>query len=256
MEGKRFDGKAVMVTGAANGIGREIASAFAFAGAKVSLVDRDGEALEAAVAELADKGFEVAGVEADLSSAADCQRAVDETAARFGRFDVLVNNAGGSAHTSVHIEEVSEEDFDRVIGWNVKSTYFCIKASLPHFRAAGGGSIVNMGAIAGRAGTELLPPQYSAAKAGVIGLTRNLARHLGPDGIRVNIVSPGFIRSGARVEAIWNGRENAEEVLRMIPLRRRGQMSEIADAVMFLAGEESSYVTGAVIDVNGGFFCV
>jgi NAD(P)-dependent dehydrogenase (short-subunit alcohol dehydrogenase family) len=181
---------------------------------------------------------------------------VDQTAERFGRFDVLVNNAGGSAYTSLHIEEVSEEDFDRVIGWNVKSTYFCIKAALPHFRAAGGGAVVNMGAIAGRAGTELLPPQYSAAKAGVIGLTRNLARHLGPEGIRVNIVSPGFIRSGARVEAIWNTRENPAEVLAQIPLRRRGEMSEIADAVMFLAGEESSYVTGAVIDVNGGFFCV
>ncbi|HEX8580840.1 MAG TPA: SDR family NAD(P)-dependent oxidoreductase [Acidimicrobiales bacterium] len=256
MDRKRFDGKAVMVTGAANGIGREIASAFALEGARVSLVDRDGEALETAVGELADKGFDVFGVHADLSSADECRRAVDQTAERFGRFDVLVNNAGGSAYTSLHIEEVSEEDFDRVIGWNVKSTYFCIKAALPHFRAAGGGAVVNMGAIAGRAGTELLPPQYSAAKAGVIGLTRNLARHLGPEGIRVNIVSPGFIRSGARVEAIWNTRENPAEVLAQIPLRRRGEMSEIADAVMFLAGEESSYVTGAVIDVNGGFFCV
>lgn len=256
MEGKRFDGKAVMVTGAANGIGREIATAFALAGAKVSLVDRDGEALEAAVADLADKGLAAHGVHADLSSAAACKRAVDETAERFGRFDVLVNNAGGSAHTSLHIEEVSEEDFDRVVAWNVKSTYFCIQAALPHFRAAGTGVIVNMAAISGRAGTELLPPQYSAVKAGVIGLTRNLARHFGPEGIRVNVVSPGFIRSGARVEAIWNGRENPQQVLGMIPLRRRGEMSEIADAVMFLAGEESSYVTGAVLDVNGGFFCV
>lgn len=256
MEGKRFDGKAVMVTGAANGIGQEIATAFALAGAKVSLVDRDGEALEAAVAALADKGLPAHGVHADLSSAAACKRAVDETAERFGRFDVLVNNAGGSAYTSVRIEEVSEEDFHRVVDWNLKSTYFCIQAALPHFRAAGGGVVVNMGAIAGRAGTELLPPQYSAVKAGVIGLTRNLARHLGPEGIRVNVVSPGFIRSGARVEAIWNGRENPEQVLGMVPLRRRGEMSEIADAVMFLAGDESSYVTGAVIDVNGGFFCV
>lgn len=256
MEQRRFDGKAVMVTGAANGIGREIASAFAVAGANVSMVDRDGEALDVAVAALTDKGLPVVGVVADLSSAADCRRAVEETVAAFGRFDVLVNNAGGSAHTSLHIEEVSEEDFDRVMGWNVKSTYFCTQAALPHFRAAGGGAIVNMGAIAGRAGTELLPPQYSAAKAGVMGLTRNLARHLGPDGIRVNVVSPGFIRSGARVEAIWNSREDPEQVLGMIPLRRRGEMPEIADAVLFLASDESSYVTGAVLDVNGGFFCV
>lgn len=255
-ESKRFDGKAVMVTGAAQGIGAEIATAFAVQGALLSVVDRDGEALEAALHRLSDKGFDVLGIRADLSSAAECQRAVDETAARFGRFDVLVNNAGGSAYTSLHIEEVSEEDFDRVMGWNVKSTYFCIQAALPHFRSAGAGVIVNMGAIAGRAGTELLPPQYSAAKAGVIGLTRNLARHLGPDHIRVNLVSPGFIRSGARVEAIWNSREDPEQVLSMIPLRRRGENSEIADAVLFLAGDESSYVTGAVIDVNGGFFCV
>jgi 3-oxoacyl-[acyl-carrier protein] reductase len=256
MERRRFDGKAVMVTGAANGIGREIATAFALAGAKVALVDRDGEALAGAVAELADKGLEAHGIEVDLSSAAACRRAVDETASTFGRFDVLVNNAGGSAYTSLHIEEVGEEDFQRVVDWNLKSTYFCIQAALPHFRAAGGGVVVNMGAIAGRAGTELLPPQYSAVKAGVIGLTRNLARHLGPEGIRLNVVSPGFIRSGARVEAIWNSRENPQEVLAQVPLRRRGQMSEIADAVMFLASDESSYVTGAVLDVNGGFFCV
>jgi len=248
--------RSVIVTGAAQGIGRELATTFALGGDSVGLVDRDGTALDDTVRALRDAGLRVEPVVAELGVPAEAAAAVDRLAATLGRLDVLVNNAGGSAHTPLRFEDVTEEDFDRVVDWNLKSTFFATAAAVPHLRAAGGGSVVNISAIAGRAGTELLPPQYSAAKAGVIGLTRNLARHLGPDGIRVNSVAPGFIKSGSRVEAIWHDREDPTQVLAMIPLRRRGEMSEVAAAVMFLATDASSYITGAVIDVNGGFFCL
>lgn len=251
-----FDGSPVMVTGAAQGIGRDIATTFALHGARVALVDRDGAALAPVVAELAAKDLPVEGVAVDVSTWKGAEAAIDATVTAFGDLAVLVNNAGGSAYTSVDIDEVDEEGLDRVLAWNIKTSFLCTKAALPHLRARGGGSVVNIGAIAGRAGTELLPPQYSAAKAGVMGLTRNLARHLGPEGIRVNCVSPGFTRSGARVEAIWEGREDQTAILAAIPLRRRAECSEVTAAVLFLASEAGSYITGAVLDVNGGFFCV
>ena len=127
-------------------------------------------------------------------------------------------------------------------------------SALPHLRTRGG-SIINMGSIAGRGGTELVSPQYSAAKAAIIGMTRNLARHLGPDGIRVNVIAPGFIKSGPRIEEIWRNRNEAE-VLKQVPLRRRGELSDVTDVALFLASDASRYVTGAVLDVNGGFFAV
>jgi NAD(P)-dependent dehydrogenase (short-subunit alcohol dehydrogenase family) len=251
-----FDGTPVLVTGAAQGIGREVAGAFAERGARVALVDRDAGALEAVTADLSAKGFEVVGIAQDVASWPGASRAVERAASALDGLAVLVNNAGGSAYTSVDIDEVDEEDLDRVLAWNIKTTFLCTKAALVPMRSRGGGSVVNIGAIAGRAGTELLPPQYSAAKAGVIGLTRSLARHLGPESIRVNCVSPGFTRSGPRVEAIWESREDQAAILSMIPLRRRGECSEVAACVLFLSADAASYVTGAVLDVNGGFFCV
>ncbi len=251
-----LSGRAAMVTGAAQGIGERIAARLAEAGARVALADREAGLLAEAVRRLTDAGHAVHGVAAELGHAAHAAGAVDDAARWAGRLDILVNCAGGSAHTPLHIEEVCEEDFDRVLSWNLKSTFFCTQAALPHFDRQGGGVVVNIGAISGRAGTDLLAPQYSAAKAGVIGLTRNLACHLGPRNVRVNAVAPGFIRSGPRVEALWNSRPDPEEVLSRIPMRRRGTMEEVAESVLFCASPSSAYITGAVIDVNGGFFCV
>lgn len=251
-----FDGIPVVVTGAAQGIGRQIATCFAESGAAVALVDRDAEVLEKCTKGLADVGLVVVPVHHDVATWDGAHAAIGEAADALGGITVLVNNAGGSAFTPLTIDAVDEEGLDRVLAWNIKTSFLCTKAALPHLRRAGGASVVNIGAIAGRAGTELLPPHYSAAKAGVIGLTRSLARHLGPDLIRVNCVAPGFTHSGARVEAIWREREDQEAILRSIPLRRRGEMDEVAAAVLFLASSQASYVTGTVIDVNGGFFCV
>lgn len=244
--------KVAIVTGAARGLGYAIASTLGGHGAKVVISDLDGDGVGEAAARLRKENVEVVAVTGNAALVPDVERLVSAAIEAFGRIDILVNNAGGSAHTPLRMEEVTEEDFDRVMSWNVRGTFFCTKVALPHLKSRGG-AIVNMASISGRAGSELVSPQYSAAKAAIIGMTRNLAKHLGPHNIRVNVIAPGFIRSGPRTDAIWRTR-NEEEVLKLVPLRRRGEMDDIAQSALFLASDASKYVTGAVIDVNGGFF--
>jgi 3-oxoacyl-[acyl-carrier protein] reductase len=243
--------KVTVVTGAARGLGYNIASMLGRHGSKIVICDLDSEGVRAAETQLRGEGIEVKAIVGNVASVPDIEAMIAATIAQFGKLDVLVNNAGGSAHTPLQIEDVSEEDFDRVMSWNARGTFFCIKAALPHLKVRGG-AIVNMASIAGRAGNELLSPQYSASKGAIIAMTRNLARHLGPHRIRVNVIAPGFIKSGPRAEAIWQKRDE-KHVLNQVPLRRRGEMDEIGKAALFLASEASSYTTGAVIDVNGGF---
>lgn len=224
----------VVVTGAAAGIGAVITTHLAATGWQVAAVDRDADGLDRLAGAAPDRDLVV--VQAELEHSAQAKAAVDEAVARLGGLDGLVNNAGGSAHTALRFEEVDEVQFYRVVGWNLKSAFFCTQAALRHLRASVAPSIVNIGAIAGRAGTDLLPAQYSAAKAGVIGFTRNVACQLGPEGIRVNVVSPGFTISGERVERLWREREDQEQILRRIPLRRRGCSEEVAGGVAYLLG--------------------
>jgi NAD(P)-dependent dehydrogenase (short-subunit alcohol dehydrogenase family) len=246
-----LDGRTAIVTGAARGLGLAIAERLGDAGARLLIADLDSDELARAATELGKRGFEVTTVAGNVAEEETIARVNREALARFGRIDILVNNAGGSAHTPLRIEDVTTEHFDRVIDWNLRSSFFLIQKTLPALRSQGG-SIVNMASIAGRAGCELVSPQYSAVKAGIVGLTRNLAHHLGPDGIRVNAIAPGFIKSGPRAEAIWQSRDETK-VLGRVPLRRRGEMDDIAAAALFLASDESRYVTGVVLDVNGGF---
>lgn len=249
-----LNGKVALVTGAARGLGLAIASVLGQNGARLLVSDLDADGIREAEAGLRKEGIEAKSAVCNVASVPDVESMIAAAIKEFGRIDVLVNNAGGSAHTPLRIEDVTEEHFDRVMSWNVRGTFFCIKAALPHLKERGG-SIVNMASIAGRAGTELVSPQYSAAKAGIIGMTRNLARHLGPHQIRVNVIAPGFIKSGPRAEAIWRTRDESL-VLNQVPLRRRGEMDEVGKAALFLASDASSYTTGCVIDVNGGFFTV
>jgi NAD(P)-dependent dehydrogenase (short-subunit alcohol dehydrogenase family) len=158
--------------------------------------------LQFAVQQLKDAGLHAIGVECDISTMEGARRVVDTTVAEWGQLDVLVNNAGSGAGTPLRIEEVTEEHFDKVFDWNVRSAFFCSKAALPYLERRKG-TIVNLSSIAGRAGFDLVSPQYSASKAAVLGLTRNLAAHVGAGGVRVNAVAPGFIRTGPRQEAIW-----------------------------------------------------
>jgi len=246
--------RVAIVTGAARGLGLSMAEHLGAQGARVVICDLDGPACEDARAGLQAQGIDAHAATCNVASAAEVDALMQTCIDRYGRLDILINNAGGSAHTPLRIEDVTEEHFDRVMDWNVRGTFLCIQRALPHLKVRGG-SVVNISSIAGRSGTELVSPQYSAAKAAIVGLTRNLAKHLGPHGIRVNAIAPGFIKSGARVEAVWKTRDESA-VLNAVALRRRGEMPEIGQAAVFLASDMSSYITGAVLDVNGGFMMV
>lgn len=245
--------RVAIVTGAARGIGLGIAQSFANVGAKVVICDLDVPAVEAAVAGLKQAGFEAHGVAGDVSRKADVRRIVDATLAAYGQLDILVNNAGGSAETSNHIDLVTEADYDKVLDWNVRSTFLMCQTALPALRASKG-AVINMASLSGQIGRAMFSPPYSAAKAAVIGLTRNLAKHYGPSGVRVNAIAPGVIRSGPRFDAIWAALDQ-DSVLRDIALQRLGQPDEIADVAVFLASNLSRYVNGVVVNVDGGQLC-
>jgi len=247
-----LSGAAAIVTGAARGLGLATAHELGKAGAKILIADLDGPQCQASVNELVAEGIDADAHEANIGGQAQSERLIKHCVERYGRIDILVNNAGSGAGTPLRIEEVTEEHFDRVMEWNVRSAFFCSKAVLPHMRAQGGGSIVNLTSIAGRAGFDLVSPQYSASKAAIVGLTQNLAKTVGRDGIRVNAVAPGFIKTGPRQEAIWQSYDE-DAVLRDVALGRRGEPSDVAQAVLYLASAASKYVTGAIIDVNGGY---
>ncbi|XAH21987.1 SDR family NAD(P)-dependent oxidoreductase [Xylophilus sp. GW821-FHT01B05] len=250
----RLDGRVAMVTGGARGIGLAIGQRLASEGASVVLCDLDTAALDAARSELSAQGHRVHTVTGSVAISADVARMVAEATGNFGRLDILFNNAGGGAGTPPTLDEVTEADYDKVMDWNMRGTFLCIKAAAGALRASRG-AVINMASTAGQFGWSHFSPQYSAAKAAIIGITRNLAKHLGPDGVRVNAVAPGFIRSGPRFDKIWEDTDRAY-VMRQIALGRVGDTAELADVVLFLASDQSRYVTGTVINVDGGLLAI
>jgi 3-oxoacyl-[acyl-carrier protein] reductase len=177
------------------------------------------------------------------------RQAVDAIMARWGRVDVLVNNAGGFAVIR-RTEEIPEEEWDAILRLNLTSTFLCSKAVLPIMRRQGSGRIVNLSSVVGRAGAVLVTSHYAAAKAGILGFTRHLAREVAAAGIAVNAVAPGTTAT-ERFRAL----RSAEETRRLaesVPLRRIAEPDEIAACVLFLASDAARYITGATLDVNGG----
>jgi NAD(P)-dependent dehydrogenase (short-subunit alcohol dehydrogenase family) len=248
----RLKNRVALVTGSAKGIGRAIAVALANEGAQVVVNDIDEAAIAKTVAEIEAKSNATMGIKGDVTSATDVASMVNRIKERFGRIDILVNNAGGSMNHSVHLLELSEEMWDNVVDLNLKSTFLVSKAVLPIMIQQGSGNIVNISSLAGRYGNETARPHYSAAKAGVLGLTRHMAREFGPQGIRVNAVCPGYCFSGDRIAEVWAKRPNKDQMIATVALRRVSTPDEQADVVVFLASDESRYVTGATIDVAGG----
>jgi 3-oxoacyl-[acyl-carrier protein] reductase len=250
--------KVILITGGALGLGRATATYLAPAGACLVLADRDGQGAARAAAELG-VGKRAMGMAVDVLNYDEVQEMVRATVARFGRLDGLVNTVGGSSGHGVKgartIEELDLADWDRTMDLNVKSVFYCCRAAIPALRAAGSGRIVNTSSIAGRSQSQLGGPQYAAAKAAVIGFTRQLAFQLAADNITVNAVAPGPSLS-ERVAAIWEQRAEADrqQILARIPLARLGELPELAAAVAFLLSDSAGYITGHTIDVNGGLY--
>lgn len=251
--GARFEGKVALVTGGAGGLGRTVGVQLAREGATVAVGDVDRAGAEKIAAQLGDGAI---AVELDVADEQSIDAAFVRVGEELGGLDVLVNLAGGSLGTPRDLPEIEPQHYDRVLAVNLRGTFLCCQAAVPAMERGGGGSIVNVSSIAGRGTTPVTGVPYAAAKAGVLGLTRRLAREVGPQGIRVNAVAPGLFLSGPRLQAMWDGLADAEraEVLDAIPLRRMPELEEAARPILFLASDDASYVTGIVLDVNGGRF--
>jgi NAD(P)-dependent dehydrogenase (short-subunit alcohol dehydrogenase family) len=249
-----FTGKTVVVTGGSGGLGRRIVTRFAELGANVVIADVDGDSARDLAGDLNVAGHTTLAVGVDVTSEESVRALVTQSVSTFGQIDVLINNAGGSLGTPRDLQEISASDFDLVLNVNLKGAFLCCQASVPHMPQ--GSAIVNISSIGGRSTTPVTGVPYAAAKAGVLGLTRRLAREVGPVGIRVNAIAPGLFLSGDRLEGMWASLSADErtEVLDAIPLRRLPDPSEAVGPILFLASGLSSYITGAVLDVNGGRF--
>jgi NAD(P)-dependent dehydrogenase (short-subunit alcohol dehydrogenase family) len=243
-----------MITGAAQGMGLAIARGLYREGAKVLLMDVNEEAVVAAAKDIDSDGTRALGRRADVTKVEEAQALVKELKARWGSVDILVNNAGGALHTPHVLEEIQEKDWNLVVDVNLKGTFLCCQAVIPEMAKQGKGVIVNMSALAGHWRASLAGVQYVAAKAGVEGLTRQLAYDWGKSGIRVNAIAPTVTMTGDRIQGLWEAKSDEEKkkVLSAIPLGRLGTMEEVASAVVFLASDESSFITGITLDVNGG----
>jgi NAD(P)-dependent dehydrogenase (short-subunit alcohol dehydrogenase family) len=248
----RLAGKSAVITGGGTGIGQAIALAFAREGAQVAVAGRRKEKLDETLHLLQQAGCSALALECDVTKAADTQRVVKSAEDVFGKVNVLVNSAGALSVSTV--ENITEEDWDRVMATNVRGPFLMSRAALPAMRRAGGGSIINVGSVLGIVAIRDRAA-YCASKGGVSMLTKAMALDHAQDNIRVNCVCPSIVESDmtrnlfAETEA---GRQAGESRLASIPLGRFGKPADIAGLAVFLASEESSWMTGTVIPVDGG----
>ncbi|QIQ21370.1 SDR family NAD(P)-dependent oxidoreductase [Zophobihabitans entericus] len=240
--------KVAIVTGAASprGLGRSTAKLFAENGAKVVIIDLNEEASVLAAKEL---GAEHLGLAANVADEKDVERAIEQVIAKYGRVDVLVNNAGISQ--PLKIMDIKRANYDAVLDVSLRGTLLMSQAVIPFMRKQKSGSIVCISSVSAQRGGGIFGgPHYSAAKAGVLGLARAMARELGPDSIRVNCIAPGLIQTDITAGKLSD--EQRLNILTGIPLNRLGDAIDVARAALFLASDLSSYSTGITLDVNGG----
>ncbi len=254
----RLDGKVAIVSGAASrgegvGNGKAIALLFAHEGARVMLINRSQERAEALRREITEDGGDAAVFAGDMTKAKDAKAAVDATESHYGRLDILCNNIGIGGPGKV--EDVSEEDWDNIIGTNLKSAMFCTKASIPAMKRAGGGAIVNISSVVGAGGliSDSGAIAYATSKAGIHGFTQSVAADYAADGIRSNCIVVGTVHTPM---VAWRGEEYRERRRRMVPLETEGTGWDIGWGAVYLASDESRWITGVLLPIDGGLMAV
>lgn len=257
----RFAGKIAIVTGAGGGLGANYASALAREGAAVVAVDRLADAVEASAAAVRAAGGKCQAVAAELAESAQVDKMVRVALEEHGRIDILINNAGGGSSTEKNagsIEEEGSASWAQLMDANLKTAFLCTQAVARPMKRQRYGKIVNVSSRSARITDPAVhqSPAYACAKTGVLGLTRFAARELGPFGITVNCLVPSLTLSGPVLQAYWDRMSAAaqERFLDQVALRRLPRPEELAAAVLFLCSDESSYITGVALDVNGGSF--
>ncbi len=241
-------GRHAIITGGASprGLGKATAKLFAEHGATVAILDLDAEAAGKAAA---DVGPDHVGFACDVTDMAACERVVADLLGRWGRIDVLVNNAGISQ--PLKFMEITSENYDAVLDVSLRGTLHMSQAVVPHMRERKSGSIVNLSSVSAQRGGGIFGgPHYSAAKAGVLGLTKAMAREFGPDNVRVNAICPSLITTDITAGHLTP--ERTKSILASIPMGRAGEAKEVAGCALFLASDLASYCTGTELDVNGG----
>jgi NAD(P)-dependent dehydrogenase (short-subunit alcohol dehydrogenase family) len=247
---RRFEGYGVLITGGARGIGAATVRRFAREGARVLIADRDPDEAARTAAALRDEGLTVEGRGCDVADRGAVEAAVAHAAATFGSLDVLVNSAAHCSPDAPRFEDEPDDSWARDLDVTLTGAYRCCRAALPHLAASGRGAVVSIGSV--NALQDFGNHAYSAAKAGLVSLTRTLAGHAAARGVRVNLVAPGTVRTTA-----WEGRdEDLEAVRRLYPLGRVGEPEDIAAAVAFLASPDAAWITGTTLVVDGGLTAV
>jgi NAD(P)-dependent dehydrogenase (short-subunit alcohol dehydrogenase family) len=250
--GDRLKGKVTLITGAGMGMGREASALFAEEGARVIVADIDAKAASETVSLVEKAGGQALAVIGDVAIEADVQRMIEQGVRRFGALHVLYNNAGVLwKDRDRSVLETDEKWWDRVMAINLKSVFWVTKHGIPHLRAAGGGSIVMMGSVSALAGFTRAQDAYTAAKGALISLTKSLAIQFAKDRIRCNVIHPGIVDTPLQAPYLTDAIRKEFET--GIPLGRIAQPREIASVALFLASDESSYVTGAEVVADGGF---
>jgi NAD(P)-dependent dehydrogenase (short-subunit alcohol dehydrogenase family) len=249
----RLEGKVALITGAAHGMGETEAKMFAKEGAKVVVADileAEGQQVVAGIAEV---GGEAIFVRLDVSKEAEWQKAVEATIARFGKLNILVNNAGISGSSSADLLDTAA--WDQVMEINAKGVFLGLKYAIPAMQKSGGGSIVNISSISGFVGQDYIHMAYNASKGAVHIMTKSAAVQYAKDGIRVNSVHPG-VMPPMRSSRVAANAEQRQRMLAQVPMGREGRREEVGYAVLFLASDEASYITGTEVVVDGGYLAL
>ena len=241
-----LSGKTAIVTGASRGIGAAIAQRLCEAGANVVLCSRSAEAVTQIAETLQEKGYTTLAMAADISQKADVEGLIEKTIAQFSQIDILVNNAGITR--DMLLMRLKDEDWDAVLQTNLTGTMYCTRAVLRPMIRQKSGRIINISSVVGLMGNAG-QASYAAAKAGIIGLTKATAKEVGTRGITVNAIAPGFITTDMTAQI---SEDNQKQLLELIPLREFGHPEDVADAACFLASDAARYITGQILQVDGG----